>query len=214
MTATVRPGLTAFFFISTVVAFARAQEPPIMKTVRALYNNKTTVETSFHLNIFWKVREKEEASSGRMLFAAEGKFRVELGHTTWVSDGETYWQSDRDEKGVQVVIKRLSDADIAMHPSQLLRTYFQGRRYALKEEKTGVCVAEWAADSPAKQSDAAVIRLSIDTKSGIIKTLFVMDTDGNERTFQFTKTKFPAKAPKGAFDFAIPKGASVVDMRN
>ncbi|MGB7569131.1 MAG: outer-membrane lipoprotein carrier protein LolA [Chitinivibrionales bacterium] len=199
----------AFFVIG-----AFCQEPAIMKTVRQLYNGKTPVETNFDLHILWKVREKEESKAGTFCFAPGDKFRVELGTTTWVSNGEVCWQSERDGNNVQVVIKRVADMDLSMHPSQALRTYLAKYVYRPREQKGDLTVVEWKADSLSETADAARIELSINATSGVIMALRIVDKDGNESAYQFKKTKFPAKLPDSTFEYAVPKGASVLDMRN
>jgi outer membrane lipoprotein-sorting protein len=197
-----------------IFAYAASQEPPIMKTVRAMYTTKTSLETKIDLHIFWKVREREETKSGVIFLAPGDKFRVELAAAIWVSNGETYWQSDKDDKGVQVVIKRLADVNVALHPSHVLNTYVEKYVYRLKEETGSVAVVEWNADSLAGQTEATVIRMSIDKKSGKIFSLFIVDKSGNETTYTFKKTKFPEKLPEKLFEYTPPKGASILDMRN
>ncbi len=211
MTAPVRIVYFAVFF---VYALAAAQEPPIMKNVRTLYNAKTSLETKFDLHIFWKVREKEETKTGKIFIAPGDKFRAQLGNALWVCNGETYWQCEQDDRGTQVVVKRLAEVNVAMHPSHVLSRYVGDYVYRMKEDRGGIAVVEWTADSLANQSEAAVIRLSIEKKSGKIATLFVIDKSGNESTYTFKKTKFPASVPDKTFDYAPPQGASIIDMRN
>jgi outer membrane lipoprotein-sorting protein len=134
--------------------------------------------------------------------------------TEWVSNGETYWQSDKDEKGVQVVVKRLSDVNIAVLPSHMLTTYVAERSYRLVRETAIAVVVEWKGDSLAPQAQAGVIRLTIDKKRAVISSLFIIDESGNESTYTFSKTKFPAKLPETLFEYIPPKGASILDMRN
>jgi len=197
-----------------LVTGAACQEPAIMKTVRALYNGKTPVETGFDLYIVWKVREKKESKSGRLIMAPGDKFRAELGAQTWVCDDRTYWEASRDGNNVQVVIKRAADVDLSMHPSQVLHTYLEKFSFALKERKGDLTTVEWKADSLSETAGAASIDLSINATSGVITALRIVDKDGNESAYQFKKTKFPAKLPDSTFEYAVPKGASVLDMRN
>ena len=211
MTAKVRCVCVAFFF---VYAIAAAQEPPIMKAVRAKYNEKTSLETRFDLHIFWKVREREETKSGKIYCAPGDKFRVELGPTIWVSNGENYWQCDQDEKGTQVVIKRLSDVSVAMLPSHILNTYVAEHGYRLAQETPTAAVVEWKSDSLGAETEARVIRISIEKKNAAISSLFITDNSGNESTYSFKKTKFPAKLPESLFEYTPPKGVSILDMRN
>jgi outer membrane lipoprotein-sorting protein len=205
-----------WFFIAVFIFIteAPAQEPPIMKAVRSKYNATTSLEARFDLHIFWKVREKEEANSGKIYFAPGDKFRVEAGKTAWVSNGETFWQSDKDDKGVQVVIKRLSEVSVSMLPTHILNTYVADYRYRLTQENATAAIVEWKADSLAMKTQASVIRLSIDKKSGTITSLFIIDDSGNESTYSFKKTQFPAKLSETLFEFVPPKGASIFDMRN
>jgi outer membrane lipoprotein-sorting protein len=193
---------------------AFCQEPAIMKTVRALYSEKTPIETTFDLHILWKVREKEETKSGRLCLAPGDKFRADLGAASWTCNGQTYWEASRDGNDVQVVIKRAADVDLSMHPSQVLHTYLAKFVFRLKERKGGLTKVEWTADSLSETAQTAGIGLSIETKTGIITALHIVDKNGNESDYRFKKTKIPAKLPDNAFDYTIPKGASVLDMRN
>jgi outer membrane lipoprotein-sorting protein len=211
MTAIVRNVLIAVFFVN---ALTGAQEPPIMKTVRATYTDKTSLEAKFDLHIFWKVREKEETKSGKLFLAPGDKFRVELGPALWVCNGETYWQSDRDDRGVQVIIKRAAEVNAGMLPSHILGAYVANHSYRLREETATTAVVEWTEDSLAGRSEATGIRMSIDKKSGNIISLFIVDKSGNESAYTFKKTKFSAKLPSATFDYTPPKGASIIDMRN
>jgi outer membrane lipoprotein-sorting protein len=203
------PALTALFCLSVF-----GQEPAIMKTVRQLYGEKMPIETRFDLHILWKVREKEESKSGKIVLAPGDKFRVELGAATWVCDGRNYWEISRDENKVQVVIKRSSEIDRSAMPSRVVQTYLTNYTFRLKQTVGPLTVVTCAADSLSKIADIDRVDLSVDSKSGIIKTLLVVDKNGNESSYRFTKTKIPARPPASAFSYTAPKGASIIDLRN
>jgi outer membrane lipoprotein-sorting protein len=205
-----RPPLLAA--LMCVSAFC--QEPAIMKTVRRLYDGQTALEARFDLHILWKVREKEESKTGKLFLAPGDKFRVELGASTWVSNGRTYWEASRDKNTVQVIIKGASEIDRSMLPSQIVQRYVKNHGYTLKETLGPLTVVACKADSASKTPEAERVELSIDSKTGTIKTLLVVDKNGNESAYRFKKTEFPANIPESAFDYAIPKGASILDMRN
>jgi outer membrane lipoprotein-sorting protein len=193
---------------------AFCQEPAIMKTVRRLYNGQTPLEARFDLHILWKVREKEESKTGKIVLAPGDKFRVELGASTWVCNGRTYWEASRDANAVQVVIKEPSEIDRSMLPSQMVQSYVKNHGYTLKETLGPLTVVACTADSSSKTPEVERVELSIDSKTGVIKTLLVVDKNGNESVYRFKKTEFPANISESAFDYAIPKGASILDMRN
>ncbi|HAJ78238.1 MAG TPA: hypothetical protein DCO75_00580, partial [Fibrobacteres bacterium] len=148
------------------VCMAGSNEPAIMKTVRSMYSDNASIEISFNLHIFWKIREKEETKSGRIILARGEKFCVEIGASAWVSNGETLWQYSPDENGGQVVIKRLSDVDASALPSKLLSAYLDKYSYKLKEERKGVSIVECLPGETKQNSDALRIQISIETKSG------------------------------------------------
>ena len=192
---------------------AFSQEPAIMKTVRSVYNGNTSLQTSFTVHIIWKVREKEETKNGKFFLAPGDKFRAEMGEAAFISDGETYWQVTRDDKGEQVVIKRLSDVDLAALPSRVLSTYLDKYIYRLKEEHGGETIVQWKADSASSSGDVVEIRMSIARKSGAVTKLFVVDKSGNESAYTFNKIKIGVKLSPSLFTYALTKGASVIDMR-
>jgi outer membrane lipoprotein-sorting protein len=193
---------------------AGSNEPAIMKTVRSMYNDSASIEISFNLHIFWKIREKEETKSGRIILARGEKFCVEIGSSAWVSNGETLWQYSPEENGGQVVIKRLSAVDVSALPSKQLSAYLDKYSYKLKEERKGVSIVECLPGETKQNSDALRIQISIETKSGTIKELFIVDKSGNESSYVFKKTKTGVKVPEKNFVYTIPKGASVLDLRN
>lgn len=204
----------AWALVALMVGSAFCQEPAIMNTVRRLYDGHAPLKARFDLHILWKVREKEESKTGQLVLAPGDKFRVELGASTWVCNGRTYWEASRDKNAVQVVIKEASQIDRSMLPSQVVETYLKNHGHTLKETKGPLIVVACTADSMSKTPDAERVELSVDSKTGIIKTLLVVDKNGNESAYRFKKTEFPANIPASAFDYAIPKGASILDMRN
>jgi outer membrane lipoprotein-sorting protein len=184
-----------------------------MKKVRAIYNEKASIETAFTLSIFWKIREKTENKNGKLIVAPHDKFRAEIGNTVFVCNGEILWQYNPDEKGGQVVIKHANDVDISSMPSGLISKYLEKTGYVLKEEKNNITTVEWVATGDIN-SEARKIIIDIDSKSGIIRKLLVVDKSENESTYTFSKMKTGITPQASTFNYAIPKGASILDLRN
>jgi outer membrane lipoprotein-sorting protein len=95
----------------------------------------------------------------------------------------------------------------------LLSTYLGNYHYRLKTQQGNNVVVEWKADTISRISDAACIRLSIDRMSGIIGSLFIVDKNGNESAYDFKKTKLGGTLPRRLFNYELPKGASILDLR-
>ncbi len=187
-----------------------AQEPAVMKLVRKNYDGSTTINSQFDLTIYWSVREKEERKSGELFLSPGEKFRVNLGKETFVSDGKTYWQYS--EKNNQLVIRNLGDIDLSMQPSHLLSTFLSGRTFTQKSSKDGVVQLEWIGN-PEESDDYRSVSVSIEEKSGIVKTLKLIDKNENINTYTFKKTVLGKSLPKDAFRFTPPKGTEVHDLR-
>ncbi len=183
----------------------------IIDTLRTRYGSAATISTDLGLTILWKVREKQESKTGSMKLATGDRFRVELGPTTWVCDGQTVWQYSSASN--QVVIKRLLDFDLSSHPSQMLATFVNGYEYRVLENTARQAVLSWEADSSEAASFYRSITVFYDKHKGTISSFALIDRHGNESTYQFTKTVLGGPIPRETFEFAIPKGAHVLDER-
>jgi len=193
------------------IALAGTAWSGVLETIRAAYGSERTLSTDFDLTILWKVREKQESKSGRMQLAPGDRFRVEMGSATWACDGQTVWQYSSQTN--QVVVKRLLDFDISSHPSQMLATYVRGYDYRVLEEDERQATLQWEADSAQASASYRLITLTFDKRKGVVSSLVVIDRHGNQSTYTFKRTAFGESMPRSTFEFAIPKGADVLDER-
>lgn len=172
------------------------------------------MEMVFDLEIFWKVREKTEKKSGVIEIGPNDKFRVEMDKNSWVCDGQTYWQYSKATK--QVVIKRLLDVDISLHPSQVIKTYLTEYKYTVEneDEKTAFLTWKCPEEETAGQNKPKELAAWVDKNSGTVKKLKIVDKSGNESTYTFKKTRLDVQIPAETFNFTIPEGATVLDTRD
>jgi chaperone LolA len=191
---------------------ALAQEPPIVTMLKQKYGKDAALEVQFNLEIFWKIREKTEHKTGALFVGPKDRFRLELDKTVWVSDGRTYWQYSKATG--QVVIKHLQDIDLSMHPSQVINTYLNSFTFVIKEQNEQEAVLSGKPAAADKTAEAREVTLWVDAKKAVLKKLFVVDKNGNESTYTFTKTRIGADIAQSTFTFKVPEGASVLDTRN
>jgi outer membrane lipoprotein-sorting protein len=182
---------------------------PIVNLLRKNYDPKSTLSASYSLTIYWSVREKEEKRAGTIKIAPGDRFRITAGEETFVSNGETYWHSS--PKANQVVIKRLVDVDISVLPSQLFARFIVSCPFKEQERANGVVRLAWTSDT----SSTPYRSIAVWTKENIgrITKCVMTDRNGNVFTYTFTGTMLGTSIPGEAFRFAIPKKATVVDMR-
>lgn len=182
----------------------------ILEKLRKKYSPEKEVHLSFDLTIFWSVRERYEKKSGELIFNPGEKFRLKLGNSTWVSNGQTYWQYSKSTN--QVVIKSLLDIDLSLQPSNMLQSFLS---YSFKihtsDAKSTTLI--WEGDSQNSDLPYKKIVVNVDPKKFEIVELIVTDDDSNESRYIFGKTKFGVKESSSTFEFEIPEGADVLDTR-
>lgn len=203
--------ITLLTAVITTVTAATA-EAGIVETLKKKYSGDQTIVADFDLTILWKVREKQETKSGRLQLAPGDKFRVELGPTTWVCNGQTVWQYS--EKANQVVIKRLLDYDLSQQPSQILSQFVNGYEYTVLEQNDRQAILQWEADSSGSRQFYRTVTIYYDMRKQSLSSLILVDRHGNESTYLFKRTAFGKDIPKETFEFEIPKGVHVLDDRS
>ncbi|MBD3239956.1 MAG: hypothetical protein GF331_05175 [Chitinivibrionales bacterium] len=201
--------------LTLIVCFTAAAvgaDGGIVETLKKKYSGDQTIVADFDLTILWKVREKQETKSGRLQLAPGDKFRVELGPTTWVCNGQTVWQYNN--KANQVVIKRLLDYDLSQQPSQILSTFVNGYEYEVLEQNDRQAILQWEADSSDTRSFYRTVTIYYDMRKQSLSSLILVDRHGNESTYLFKRTAFGEDIPQEVFEFEIPKGVHVLDDRS
>ncbi len=178
--------------------------------IRKYYNPESSLSAQFSLTIFWSVREKQEKKKGSITLAAGNRFRVQTDVETWVSDGSTFW--DYAPASKQVVIKRLADVDRSSLPSQIFSRYLTEFHFQESDRRDGVVQLSWKNDSA--DAPYASIRLWVREQAGRIERCVMTDRNGNTFTYVFSGTVFGRNFSRETFEFAIPKSARIVDMRN
>lgn len=202
--------LALYIILSILQTSLYAQENAVITALKKKYNEKTSLELTFDLDIFWKVREKHEKKSGSLRLMPGDKFRLAIGSTELISDGHTYWQYN--EKTSQVIIKSLLDVDLSMHPSQVIKTYL-GYSYKVKSDDAKQTVLTWSTTGPDQKKTYKAITLWVNKKKNTIEKVRAVDKNGNESTYTFKKTKTGAQFPSTLFDFEVPKGVDILDTR-
>lgn len=206
-----KAGIVIYLVLFIFLTSLNAQENAVITALKKKYSDKSSLELTFNVEIFWKVREKHEKKSGTLILVPGDKFRLKTGSTEWVSDGHTYWQYN--EKTCQVIVKNLLDVDLSMHPSQMIKNYLS-YSYKVKSSDEKLAILTWSTSGEEQTKLYKEITLWIDKKKNTIKKIFAVDKNGNESTYTFKKTKTAIQIPSTVFTFEIPKGVDVLDTRD
>jgi outer membrane lipoprotein-sorting protein len=197
-----------FCFVSCICAGSES----ILSLVHRNYGPDASFSTDFTLKIWWQVREKEETKKGSIAMAPGEKFRVVVGNETYVSDGTTCW--NHNLKANQVVIRDRAETDLSMLPSRIFAGSLDSSALRVRKQSGQEALLSWTLDTGSSAGRAySSIGILAERASGRITKCTMTDKNGNTFTYVFTKTIFNKKFSGGAFAFAIPKKARIVDMR-
>jgi outer membrane lipoprotein-sorting protein len=204
-------GLTAMVLASTDASAPAQSASPIVEKLKETYDVSKGIKLDFDLRIYWKVREKEEQKRGSLQLATNDRFRLQLGATTWASDGTTFWQYNENTN--QLVIKKLLDLDLSKHPSQMIDHYLTGYTYTIGTSVDGMTVLE--ADIPVGDGTVSnqSLRIYVDKGKYRIEKIIQIDRYGNESVYTFRRTRIGADFKPDVFTMTIPEGADVLDTR-
>jgi len=183
---------------------------PMIEKVKKKYLSSGTVEVDFTMTVFWKVREKQEKKEGILLLAPDNKFRVRLGATEWVSDGNAFWQYNR--KTNQVIVKNLKNIDLSMHPSQILKK-FLSYSYDTDTTNENYFICYWKSQKIRPRSPYKSIILQIKKSDYTISEIKIIDKNDNESIYMFKKIKTNIPTDTNNFILKIPEGVNLLDTR-
>ncbi len=185
------------------------EEPSVIELIRQKYSDKTTLTADFEQTIYWNVREKTTKNGGTITLAPGDRFKVELRHETYVSDGTVFWHYNRSSD--QVVIRNLGDLDLSTQPSHLLGTFLNRYRFREKSRSGKEITLEWNSDSSG--ADMKNVTLTVNSSTGIVNKLSYTDSNSNVHTYTFSRTSFGKTIPESTFSFEVPPDAQCIDHR-
>ena len=152
--------------------------------------------------------KKVQNLKGKFTYANGDKFKAELKNTEIVSDGTTIWNYNKTQK--RVLINNTSDDPSA----------FSIERYLFKYPS--YCIVTNVADSKFKNSikltpknnDLEFSEVIINADDNYqIKKILITDTQNNKYLLELNKITTIDSSDKTLFNFSVPKGIKVIDMR-
>ncbi|MFH0733298.1 MAG: outer-membrane lipoprotein carrier protein LolA [bacterium] len=152
--------------------------------------------------------KKIQNLKGKFTYGANDKFKVELKNTEIVSDGTTIWNYNKTQK--RVLINNTAD-----DPSS-----FSIERYLFKYPNyctvTGVQEPKFknSIKLVPKNNDLEFSEVIINADDEYqIKKILITDIQSNKYLLELNKVTLIDTIEKSLFDFSIPKGIKVIDMR-
>lgn len=182
----------------------------ILKTASAKLNGKGV---SFTVTMINKNSEKKETArmTAKVLYC-KGKYRVEQDRQVLYSDGQSVWHWNKDV-GEVTVSKLVDGDDDLLNPAKLLANYKKNfKEKFIRVEEDGTAVIDL---TPKKSKSYHKIRILVDEKSGIIKSMELHNYDGSRGEYRVSNFKQGVKTTDQdfCFDQHANPAVEVIDMR-
>ena len=201
----------AFLFFGLSAAFGQSAKD-IIEKVQSRYDDIDDATLTFTQSVRFKLSKAEQQADGVLYFSKPNKYRIETENRTVVTNGKTSWSYNQQNK--QVVVSQYKEATHSLSPEQILlrypNDYFSS---LLKEEKTGTENCFVLKLTPKSETAFATGMKIWVTKKWMIKKLEMTDLNGAVTTYLIKELITDKGLDAAKFEFSIPKGAEVIDMR-
>lgn len=192
-------------------AYALTASEALAKS-QAWFKSGKAWSLDFQVQIFYSESPDIVSQKGSLLVADADRFRLKVAGIEFVSDGESLWQYNPEQK--QVLIKAVEDLSSAFHPSEMLFKYLNCKAKELKEgefNKQKLWVLKLDASKYAGQFDQMEVWLSQKDFSPV--RLFTVDPSGNSSWYNIINLKVVKKVSPDDFKFKSRKDVDEIDMR-
>ena len=205
--------MLTLLFALTTQTLAGDDVGDVVKDLKKRYEKFNTLQATFTQTTIWALAGDEQSVSGKFYASGKNKYRVETDAQTIVTDGKTVWTYSKDKN--QVVINSLSEAEQSRTPRDLLVKYTNEFDAQLAEEKIfhGIKCHEVVFTPRNDEAFVVKTRVLVDKKNSF--ALRIEQEDINENVSRYELDNYEVDKPinNSFFQFEIPAGAEVVDMR-
>jgi outer membrane lipoprotein carrier protein len=209
------PGMLGLVLAVAAVTGARAGETAeeILERVRAKYATVNDAEVRFSQRVRFPGSRIDQSTSGVLVMKKDNRYRIEIDRQTIVTDGETVWRHTQEPN--QVFVDRYADGSRALSPDRILGGGTADMPAVIVgREKLGKGEAVVLKLTP--KEDALTVKslkLWVSTADWLVRRAEIVDGTGVETTYAVTDIRLNAGIPDSRFQFRVPEGAEVVDLR-
>lgn len=201
----------AILFLCVQAAFALSASEAMEKS-KVWFKSSKAWSFKFRAESFLAGEPSSNIQKGDLLVGEGNRFRLSIPGITFISDGESLWQWNIEQK--QVLIKAVADLESSLHPSELLFKYLNCKALSLKEESwksKKVYVLKLSPDQYADQFAEMEVWLSDKDFSPV--RLYTVDVMGNSTWYDVSEWKTLKNVDKEKFKFKSSPGVDEIDMR-
>jgi len=203
---------TCFVFAMSTVIFAQNAKD-IIKNVKKKYEQLQTLKADFEQEYVWELAGETQKLKGTLYLQTGNHYRIETESQVIVTNGKTVWTYA--EENNQVIIDDLKTSEENPLPKDLLFKYSEEYTPHLVGEEKLDGKAVYALNLIPKDKDAFVksMKIWVDPTLWLTVKIEQKDINDNLNTYWVRNIQENIKIEADVFNFRIPAGAEVVDLR-
>jgi chaperone LolA len=186
----------------------------IVEEIQERYENLENLSAEFKQVEFFQLTGSKNETTGKIFVKNGVKYRLETEDRTIVTDGTTVWTYSIFNN--QVLIDRVKKNDASVLPRDLLFKYPREYYSSLlstedyEEEEHYVLKLD-----PKEETHGYVksMKIWVNSDNYLISKIEYTDFNENTSTFAIKKIDIKKDLPDSYFNFKIPEGVEVVDLR-
>lgn len=200
-------------FIPSLLFGGDISPKKIVQNVEKRLASAKTLKVLFQETYIWTLTGEEQSIRGEMILKNDDKFRVTTDDQIIVSDGKTLWTFSKPSQ--RVLIDVSEDSEEALYPSKILFHFTKDYDVRLKGEETifdkSCYVLEFQSSSGEDYYTWVVVW--VDKKEWVPVKVEQADLNDNRTIYLLEEVLFDLDVPSATFQFDIPEGIEVIDMR-
>ncbi len=150
---------------------------------------------------------------GSLVAKKGGRFRLYIGSRIIVSDGRELWNYSAKEKKVVVQkVETLSSKNLSLD-NVLLNFSKDYEPVSLTRENSSENGTRNCLQLKCKSEPSHIVRVYLDDNNEIQEIAFAFDGKLNEESFIIKSLRINPKISNSQFNFKIPKGVEIIDLR-
>ncbi|MCK9280939.1 MAG: outer-membrane lipoprotein carrier protein LolA [Melioribacteraceae bacterium] len=201
--------LIIFFLIPFLI---QAQNPrTILKKIQDKFAKKENFVADYNQSIKASNSSSTIKSSGIFYYQKHDHFRIEMKNQIIISDGDTLWNFDKKSK--RLIISYMIDEPTTFSLEKFIYDYPPLCVVKL-QNKSDSNEDSFIMELKPKDDDLPFQLVKIwSNKDYEIKRFEMTDLLGTLYVFELNNVKYNQSLPRNIFNFLIPKGIQVIDLR-
>ncbi|MCK5145764.1 outer membrane lipoprotein carrier protein LolA [bacterium] len=206
--------LISMLILWSIAASAQNMSPDyIINKLKKTLKQAKTLDIAFSETYIWKLAGETSTVDGIVLMKGERQFKIKTADQIMVSDGTTVWTYIKPDN--RVLIDEIGENDVQMAPYKMLFQYSDDYdvQSVGKELLDKIECAHLVFTAKTEAVLYPKTELWINLKTWLPVKLLQIDFDDNESVYRLKSIEIDKPHLPKDFEFQMPDGAEVIDLR-